>query len=74
VKYEDAPAADRQSMEKEIYNQIILYRKNSKSIDPDDKARIDKSIAQYSNSLVKKAGRNSLGGGPGGRAILETKR
>jgi|SRR5450755_956491 hypothetical protein len=62
VKYEDAPASSRKAMEKEIYNQIIRYRKNSKSIDPDDKARIDKRIAQYSNALVKKVTRDPLAG------------
>ena len=62
VKYEDAPASSKKAMEKEIYNRIILYRKNAKSIDPDDKARLDKRIAQYSNSLVKKSPRNPLAG------------
>lgn len=62
VKYEDAPASSKKTMEKEIYNQIILYRKRSKSIDPDDKARIDRRIAQYSNALVKRVTRDPLAG------------
>jgi hypothetical protein len=54
VKYEDASLLARKKMESDIYNKIIGYRKNSKSLDPDDKARIDKKIASYSNALVRK--------------------
>jgi hypothetical protein len=62
VRYEDAAPSSRRTMEKEIYNQIILYRKTSKLIDPDDKARIDRRIARYSNALVKKVPRDPLAG------------
>jgi hypothetical protein len=54
VKYEDASPLARKKMEPDIYNKIISWRKNSKSLDPDEKAGIDRKIAQYSNSLVKR--------------------
>jgi hypothetical protein len=54
TKYEDASPPTRKKMEPEIWNRIIGYRKSSKSLDPDEKARLDRKVASYSNALVKR--------------------
>ena len=54
VKYEDASPRERKSMESVIYNKIIEYRRTAKALDPETKSRIDRKVASYSNSLVKR--------------------
>jgi hypothetical protein len=41
-KYSDAP---------DIYSKIISFRKQSKNLDPDERASVEKQIAKYSNAL-----------------------
>jgi hypothetical protein len=36
----------------DIYSKIISFRKQAKNMDPDERASVEKQIAQYSNSLV----------------------
>jgi hypothetical protein len=41
-KYSDAP---------DTYSKIISFRKQAKNMDPDERASVEKAIAQYSNAL-----------------------
>lgn len=49
-----ATPVGQKSLEKKIFQKIIDFRKQSKSMEPDEKSRMDKLIAKYSNSLVSK--------------------
>jgi hypothetical protein len=42
TKYSDAP---------DTYSKIIAFRKQAKSMDSDERANVEKQIAQYSNAL-----------------------
>jgi hypothetical protein len=41
-KYSDAP---------DIYSRIISFRKQSKNMDPDERASVEKAVAEYSNAM-----------------------
>jgi hypothetical protein len=54
-EYESAPPARRKSMEPGIYQQIIRFRsKLAKGMDEDERHALERRIAAYSNSLVKR--------------------
>jgi hypothetical protein len=50
-----APPAKRKSLEPEIYQQIIRFcSKLAKGLDEDERHDLERRIATYSNSLVKR--------------------
>jgi hypothetical protein len=54
-EYESAPSAKRKSMEPGIYQQIIRFRsKLAKNMDEDQRRALERRVAAYSNSLVKR--------------------
>ena len=54
-EYDAAPSATRKSMEPEIYQRIIRFRsKVAKNMDDDERQALERRIAAYSNSLVKR--------------------
>jgi hypothetical protein len=54
-QYDAAPPAKRKSLEPEIYQQIIRFRsKLAKGLDEDERHDLERRIATYSNSLVKR--------------------
>jgi hypothetical protein len=54
-QYDAAPPATRKSMEPEIYQRIIRFRsKLAKGMDDDKRQVLERRIAAYSNSLVKR--------------------
>jgi len=55
LRYKAAPPAKRKSLEPEIYQQIIRFRsKLAKGLDDEERQALERRIATYSNSLVKR--------------------
>ena len=55
LRYNAAPPAKRKSLEPEIYQQIIRFRsKLAKGLDDEERQALERRIATYSNSLVKR--------------------
>jgi len=55
LRYNAAPPAKRKSLEPEIYQQIIRFRsKLAKGLDDEERPALERRIATYSNSLVKR--------------------
>jgi hypothetical protein len=54
-EYDAAPPAKRKILESGIYQQIIRFRsKLAKNMDEDERHALERRIAAYSNSLVKR--------------------
>jgi hypothetical protein len=54
-EYDAAPPSKRKSMEPGIYQQIIRFRsKLAKGMDENERHHLERRIAAYSNSLVKR--------------------
>jgi hypothetical protein len=54
-EYESAPPAKRKSLEPDIYQQIIRFRSRlAKGMDEDERHALERRVAAYSNSLVKR--------------------
>ena len=55
LRYKAAPPAKRKSLEPEIYQQIIRFcSKLAKGLDDEERQVLERRIATYSNSLVKR--------------------
>lgn len=52
--YDKAGPTVKKKLEKQIFQKIIDYRRDAKAMDGSTKTEIDKRLAKYSNSLVKK--------------------
>jgi hypothetical protein len=53
--YDAAPLSRRKTLEPGIYQEIIRFRsKLARGMDEDEKLALEKRVASYSNSLVKR--------------------